>query len=92
MTNEEIEINNLISKVFNEHVEGRLDDALESKTFITSMCLLKCFYDNDENAMNLFAKQFRKLSFEEKIQVLNNVSANIKEQKKSKQKVKGKNG
>ena len=92
MTNEDMEINKLVSKVFKENVEGMLDSVFESKTFMTSMCLLKYIYDRDLNAWNLFIREFSKMNYMDQIQVLTNVSSNIKEQKKSKEKVKGKNG
>ena len=92
MTNEDIETRNLVLKVFKDASEVMLDIVFESKTFMTSMCLLKYIYDRDENAWNLFVREFGKMNYMEQIQVLANVSGNIKEQKKSKQKVKGTNG
>jgi len=69
-----------------------LDSVFESKTFITSMCLLKYIYDRDQNAWNLFIREFSKMNFVDQMQVLSNVAANVKEQKKNKEKVKSKNG
>lgn len=94
MTTEEkenYEIDKLISKVFKENVEGMLDNIFESKTFLISMYLLKYIYDRDDKAFDLFIKEFKNLNYMEQIQVLVNVSENLKENKQ-KQKVKKHHG
>ena len=94
MTTEEkenYEIDKLISKVFKENVEGMLDNIFESKTCLISMYLLKYIYDRDDKAFNLFVEGFKNLNYMEQIQVLVNVSENLK-LKKHKQKVKKHHG
>ena len=86
------EIKEYLLEAFKEHVEGALEDILESETLIISMYLLKYLYDRDEKYWNTFIDKFSKLNFREQVQVLMNASVNLKEQDKSlqndKQKIK----
>ena len=65
-------------------VTKTLDDVFKSKTFKCSMYLLKYIYDKDEEYFDKFIAMFRTFSPQEKMQVMCNVRANLKEQGKLK--------
>ena len=91
MNKEELQLNAITSKTLKEKVIDMLDDIAESKTFYTSLLLLKYIYERDDKAWSIFINEFSKMNFQEQIQVLIDVSGNLK-QKKHKEKVKKKNG
>ena len=78
---EERNLYRIIKKQFNS-----IYDVFESKTFLTSMYLLKYFESENIKYYNMFLENMNELSVDEKRQVLINVTFNLKEQQKNKNK------
>ena len=66
-------------------VNKALDKVFNSKTFKCSIYLLKYIYDKDKKYFDKFLAMFKKLTLEEKMQVMYNVRANLIEQGKLKE-------
>ncbi len=74
-------------KELKEYTKSVLNNSLsniEKKILICSVYLSKYINDNDKDAYNNFVLMFKNLDYKEKIQVLNNVKTNIKEEEKIK--------
>ena len=86
----------LITDLLHEEINEMFEEVFSSKTFKIGLYLLKYIYDRDLKYYNLFIEEFKKLSLDEQIQVLTNVSSNLREHNhdklnKHKKKKKGKN-
>ena len=77
----------IIKKTLREGLEN-IKDILKKKTFLCSIYFLKYLSDNDEEAYRKFVSLFETMEYDEKIQVITNIYANIHEQNKGKAKVK----
>ncbi len=72
-------------------IKQTFDEVIKSKTFKCSIYFMKYVIDKDEEYFYKFTTMFSKFTPEEKIQVLRNVRANLKEQSKLKIQSEGKN-
>ena len=66
---------------FQDNLDSTINSTINSKTFKTSIYLLKYIDSNEIKYWNMFYEMFEKLNFEEQNQVLTNVSDNLKTQK-----------
>ena len=75
-------MNQNLPDTMKEWVDDMFDEVFSSKTFLVSMYLLKYIYDSNLKYLDMFIEEFKTLNYEDQIQVLTNVKANLEENKK----------
>ncbi len=75
-------MNQNLPDTMKECVDDMFDEVFSSKTFLVSMYLLKYIYDSNLKYLDMFIEEFKTLNYEDQIQVLTNVKANLEENKK----------
>ncbi len=75
-------MNQNLPDTMKECVDDMFDEVFSSKTFLVSMYLLKYIYDSNLKYSDMFIEEFKTLNYEDQIQVLTNVKANLEENKK----------